>query len=232
MLRMEGREYVLPPGTMFVLLPPEKAEYFFDPQQAHYWTFRWANMGGMLSRVMWGEFRRRFGPVVHFPEGTPACREWERMLEVAERRSSSGIWEQAEAAHALFTACWLQLDGLLEAPGAPDDPVARLRELIRARFSEPVNLKELCAEVGQSREHLSRRFKEAYGQEPGGYMRQLRQRSAMMFLEHSMLPLEEVARRSGYSSAAQLVRSFTRDVGIPPGAWRQKIRRSARSVTR
>jgi AraC-like DNA-binding protein len=207
-------------GELFIALVPEPSRYYFDPAKADHWKFRWINLSGRSAVSMWGEFRRDFGPVARIPQGTTAYQELGRLIDDVEHRKLPSLSARAEAAHSVFVTCWQQLSGRTEAL---KDPVVQLRELIESRFHEPVNLKELSAEIGQSREHLTRQFKIRFGTEPAAYLRRLRHRHAEMFLERSALPIGEIARRSGYSSSGQLVRSFTQLAGVSPGAWRKTV---------
>lgn len=220
MLRWGKKLHPVPQGYLFIAVVPERSQYFFDPAVADHWTFRWVNVAGPAAASMWGEFRRDFGPVVKLE--TTAHRELGRLIHDVEHRRLQSLSARAAAAHSIFVTCWQQMSGLSEVTS---DSLIGLRERMNSRFHEPVNLKELSAEIGQSREHLSRRFKAAFGTEPAAYLRQLRHRHAEMFLERSALPIQEIARRSGYSTAGQFIRSFTKESGMTPGAWRKAVRR-------
>jgi len=220
-LHFAGKLHCVPEGSLFVALVPEKSRYYFDPMVADHWTFRWVNFMGGLAERMWGEFRQEFGPVVSVPDGTLAHRELGRLIRNLEDGRSQTLQAKAESAYSAFVTCWSQQAGL---GVAASDPVEELRERIRSRFHEPVNIKELSADLGNSREHLAREFKARYLTEPGAYLRQLRLKNVEVLLEQSTLAIDEIARCSGFSSAKPLIRAFNQTNGLSPGAWRRRAR--------
>lgn len=81
------------------------------------------------------------------------------------------------------------------------EAVARI---CRARFREPLGIKELAAHAGLSREHLTRIFTERTGISPARHLRQLRVAAAREMLDHSGMTLKETALRCGFPSAKSL----------------------------
>jgi len=59
---------------------------------------------------------------------------------------------------------------------------------------------------------------------PARYVEQVRVEAARMLLETSDAPLDTIARQTGMSSTEALRRSFTREVGTTPHAYRQRFR--------
>lgn len=72
-----------------------------------------------------------------------------------------------------------------------------------------------------SRRSFARRFTAATGTTPHAWLRSLRLSRAEELLESTYLPVEEIARRVGYGSAAVLREQFVRRRGVPPRAYRR-----------
>lgn len=89
---------------------------------------------------------------------------------------------------------------------------------------DPGSLAELA---GISRRTLERRFGEAMGTSVSAYLRRLRVRRAQTILIEDDLDLATVARRSGFTSAAELCRVFKREIGCTPGGYRAAAQRGA-----
>jgi LacI family transcriptional regulator len=93
--------------------------------------------------------------------------------------------------------------------------------LIRSRLASGIGTKEVAAAVGVSRTTLDVRFTAAIGRSASAEIRRQRLDVVRQLLSSTDLPMPEVARRSGFSSAQQLSESFTRFVGQTPTAFRK-----------
>lgn len=68
--------------------------------------------------------------------------------------------------------------------------------------------------------HFSRRFREAYGETPYGYLQTRRVERAMALLRRGDLSVTEACFEVGSTSLGSFSSTFTRLVGLPPGAYR------------
>lgn len=110
------------------------------------------------------------------------------------------------------------------------DPDPRLRELVALRrvrdridreYAAPLNVEELARGEHMSAGHLSRRFKEAYGESPYSYLMTRRIERAMTLLRRGDLSVTEVCFAVGFSSLGTFSTRFAELVGIPPSLYRQ-----------
>lgn len=101
-----------------------------------------------------------------------------------------------------------------------------LLERLIAAPEQPWSLVDMAAVTGLSRSAFSKRFLEVSGQSPGQVLLALRLRRACRELDadHSV---ETVAERIGYRSVAAFVRAFSKEYGLPPGAYRRRKRPGA-----
>lgn len=107
-----------------------------------------------------------------------------------------------------------------------DPPVATALRQVHAAPEKPWTLAALAREAGLSRSAFATRFRTLVGQTPMAYLTAWRMHRARRMLEHSPLPLPDIAERVGYTSEAAFHRAFKRVCGQPPGAFRRN-RRSA-----
>ena len=104
---------------------------------------------------------------------------------------------------------------------------ARLRavhDTIEARLHEDLGLDDLAAACGLSRWHFLRAFRAATGHTPYRYLMRRRIERARTLLAAGAGSVEEVAHRTGFADAAHFSRSFAREVGLPPSAYRRAVR--------
>ncbi|MER5198378.1 GlxA family transcriptional regulator [Streptomyces sp. NPDC002755] len=114
----------------------------------------------------------------------------------------------------------------LAAPVPEDCRDERLAEVLawaRENLHQPLPVAELARRAVMSKRSFARRFTAATGTTPHAWLRSLRLSSAEEFLETTDLPVEEIARRVGYGSAAVLREQFVRRRGVPPRSYRRSF---------
>jgi AraC-like DNA-binding protein len=111
--------------------------------------------------------------------------------------------------------------GQAAPPGAsPPHWLARVREALHARFTEPLTLAALAELAGVHPVHLAATFRRHTGCTVGQYLRRLRVDEARRLLLDSDAPLAEVALAAGFADQSHLTRLFKRQVGLTPAAFR------------
>lgn len=116
----------------------------------------------------------------------------------------------------------------LAAPAPADCQDERLADVLawtRAHLHEPLPVAELARRAMMSKRSFARRFAAATGTTPHAWLLNLRLSSAEELLETTDLPVEEIARRVGYGSAAVLREQFVRRRGVPPRSYRRSFTR-------
>ena len=111
----------------------------------------------------------------------------------------------------------------IESPlPAPDDsePVGETMTWALGHLDRPLPVARLARRAGMSRRNFDRRFREITGAAPLTWLTHQRVLRARQLLESTRLPVEEVARRCGFSSAAALRQPFKRVTGTAPAAYR------------
>ncbi|MFL5303658.1 MAG: helix-turn-helix domain-containing protein [Polyangia bacterium] len=99
------------------------------------------------------------------------------------------------------------------------DRARRVRDILHARFAEPIGLPELAKEVGVSTFHLPRIFKREFGLPPHAYQNHLRIAEARRLLRKGLAP-SQVAQEVGFCDQSHLNRQFKRTLGFTPAAFR------------
>ena len=95
-----------------------------------------------------------------------------------------------------------------------------MRRLIDTRYAEDLTLESLAAQVGRSRFHLSRAFREAYQMTPGEYLTHVRLTHAARLLVSTSLPVKEIGRQVGIPGSAYFTVLFKQHYGCPPREYR------------
>lgn len=90
----------------------------------------------------------------------------------------------------------------------------RVRDRIDRESTKPLNVEALARGVHLSAGHLSRQFKQAYGESPYSYLMTRRIERAMALLRRGDLSVTEVCFQVGCSSLGTFSTRFTELVGV------------------
>jgi AraC-like DNA-binding protein len=99
----------------------------------------------------------------------------------------------------------------------------RVRDRIDRDYAQPLDVEALARGVHMSAGHLSRQFKQAYGESPYGYVMTRRIERAMALLRRGDLSVTEVCFEVGCSSLGTFSTRFTELVGVPPSVYRTRF---------
>jgi CheY-like chemotaxis protein/AraC-like DNA-binding protein len=94
-------------------------------------------------------------------------------------------------------------------------------DLMANQCRDPLTVDEIAHRVGVSEDHLIRVFRQAFGLPAATYYVRLRIAVACRLLSDTDQKMDDVARRVGYSGAANLSRAFKEVMGIRPSEYRR-----------
>ena len=97
----------------------------------------------------------------------------------------------------------------------------RVRDRIDREYAQPLNVEDLARGVHVSAGHLSRQFRQAYGESVYSYLMTRRIERAMALLDRGDLSVTEVCFAVGSSSLGTFSTRFTELVGVSPAAYRR-----------
>jgi AraC-like DNA-binding protein len=102
----------------------------------------------------------------------------------------------------------------------PDRHLLRAKDLVDARYAEPLTVDDLARAAGLSRAHFSREFRRAFGESPHAYLLTRRLERAAALLRTTDRSVAEVCLAVGLQSVGSFTTSFTRMFGCSPTAYR------------
>jgi transcriptional regulator GlxA family with amidase domain len=105
-----------------------------------------------------------------------------------------------------------------------EDPVAETMSWALARLEEVLPVDMLASRAHMSRRNYDRRFREITGASPATWLAHQRVIRAQRLLEVTGLPVDQIARDCGFSSAETLRPHFRKLVGVAPSAYRETFR--------
>ncbi|MGW3087383.1 helix-turn-helix transcriptional regulator [Streptomyces sp. NPDC001108] len=106
----------------------------------------------------------------------------------------------------------------------------RVRDRIDRDFAQPLDVETLARGAHMSAGHLSRAFRQAYGESPYGYLMTRRVERAMSLLRRGDLGVTEVCFMVGCSSLGTFSTRFTELVGMAPSTYRREAARATEGM--
>jgi transcriptional regulator GlxA family with amidase domain len=108
------------------------------------------------------------------------------------------------------------------------DRIQKALTYAKSHLTNELSVEELAEAVHLSPRQFGRVFREETGQTPAKAIERLRTEAARLMIESQLLPIETVARDTGFGDPDRMRRAFLRAYGQPP----QVIRRANRTEVR
>ncbi len=196
--------------TMFPAEQPHQNLWGRDGGEALHLEFSagWMQRAGAAARVL--------GRAADFDRGLP--------LAVAARVASECRQPDDVTPLAveglvleLLAACRRE-DAALPAAAPPW--LQRAADRLRDDWRTPPGLAELAREAGVSPDHLTRRFRAAFGLRPGEFLRRRRIDEARRLMHETPASLADIALACGFADQSHFGRVFKRLHGVSPERFR------------
>jgi AraC-like DNA-binding protein len=217
--RYRGQEQVVSPGCLQLMEPGEVHRTTRVSAPASFFVIWWqprlladsaASLGASSS--------------VHLKYAqTEHPRLQSAFLDLHASIQRNGDAAEVEAHFVASTHLLLELCGEHQLPARPrgtHPAIRKVRAKLHDEYMHPLSLDQLAREVGLSKFHVARCFKEATGVAPHQYQKLVRLQSARRHIERGVC-VREAAAAAGFADEAHLSRSFRAWLGISPGSWRR-----------
>lgn len=215
-----GERRLAEEGHALLFTHDEASSYGYPPEETRPYQLRYLafKLGGL--RPWFDRLRAEFGPVVRMANKGEAAAVLDETMQRFRTREFRDRLQETEMLHRLL----IELYREQVAAARIHDPIEYGSHYLRDHFRSPLNLKELAARCGVSREHFIRAFGQRYGEPPGELLRRLRLEQADRMLRATRLPIQEVALACGFADANTFCRAYRVRHGHTPGQARQTRR--------
>jgi transcriptional regulator GlxA family with amidase domain len=99
----------------------------------------------------------------------------------------------------------------------------KAKDLVDARYAEPLTVDDMARAAGLSRAHFSREFRRAFGESPHAYLLTRRLERAAALLRHTDRSVADICFTVGLQSLGSFTTSFTRTYGQSPARYRESF---------
>lgn len=200
---------------------------------------------GSSWRIPWRAGRRRwvglyidpqyFGKKLVDPEALVPCADIvgmpiESMLfrigqeAMTPARDSREVIKHMSEAILVYLARHIELTRarkIAPSEGLSHQQVARIRALIEGADTNMPTIDDLSEIVGISPRHLTRLFKQSFGQTIHEFVSKVRLQKAIEYLTTTDVPIKEIAHKLGFTSASTLIAVFRATTGRTPIQYRR-----------
>lgn len=214
-----NRPVALSQGNLLLLAPGEWHRCRPDPETG--WGTLWIGFGGKMARSIVRRVFHQDGsfvlPVAKANEfESSAMRLVNQMLKFGERRLLSSAGDLMSLLGRIA-----EEDFDSEAVVTTSGAIREAQSEIIRRACETIDLMELAKSVGMTYDSFRHQFADMTGFSPLQFQLTERMRVAKNLVANTNLPISEIARRTGFSSAAYFARSFKAATKLSPIGYRR-----------
>ena len=225
----DGKTFSLSKGKAFVITPENLIRY--EAEKGKSWTYCWISFSGTDCDTLFEQ--------CGFTDET-AVFDFEEE-DIAPLKKYLSVLREGSAANApvfALSVCAMCFEVLRNCAaklrcGEPKDQgmsssiIDTAVAYMQANLHKPMNVAQLCRELGISRTYFSTLFESTLKQPPYQYLQNLRiQRASELLLSDKNLHVYEVAEMVGFSSTAQFCKTFHKILGCRPSQFRIKYSKS------
>ena len=214
-----NRPIALSQGKLLLLAPGEWHRCRPDPETG--WGTLWIGFGGKMARSIVRRVFHQDGsfvlPVAKANEfESSAMRLVNQMLKFGERRLLSSAGDLMSLLGRIA-----EEDFDSEAVVTTSGAIREAQSEIIRRACETIDLMELAKSVGMTYDSFRHQFADMTGFSPLQFQLTERMRVAKNLVANTNMPISEIARRTGFSSAAYFARSFKAATKLSPIGYRR-----------
>lgn len=198
--------------------------YYPDPQQP--WSKHFISVTGMLAQALI-QFHK-LEKIAYVPQaGVKDLFKRFDQLAQQTRQGHNGHEQVHHKAALLFHELLARLHARLQQDHVTGiDDVAALKLLLDDAIQKPINMQQLCDQIGKSESYLIRMFKRTMEQTPYDYLLARRLEYARFLLTETPLPVKTIAYRVQFTDPYYFSNFFKRKIGCSPLAYRRRSRQS------
>jgi len=223
-LRYRDCDAVVEPGQTMLLCYPHEHRCWADAGDR--WEYFYITLGGHEAVRGIREIVDRTGPILRFPQDSPALMRAADACAAAIKGSLDAPYRASELAYSIVMGLLSEnadsARKIADKPASTTVPafIPAVEEFCRLNYARPIGVDDMARVANMSRFHFSRVFEKARGTPPGRYLARLRLEEAMRLVSAGGTTVKEVAHRCGYSDANYFCKVFRKSFGVSPGAYR------------
>ncbi|MFA9476695.1 helix-turn-helix transcriptional regulator [Phycisphaerales bacterium AB-hyl4] len=213
-----GEQRVGPGDLMLVTYGESSAYGSSDRPLDEPYACHWACLDGVGLVEHVQAFRKQFGSVIPLGLHHPLLTEVDELIAMARPTAGTSAMDGAAMVYGLIMRLFEHAE---QQRMQQLSPVQRAVDFLVREPCRVMSLEAVARRYGCSREHLSRLFHERTQQTPNTYINAAKTRRSLRLLQHTDLPLSEVASQAGFPSVKTMRRHVRTTTGQTPQQTRE-----------
>jgi transcriptional regulator GlxA family with amidase domain len=119
-----------------------------------------------------------------------------------------------------------QYSRILSSQAVESNPLRELQIYMLEHLKDDLSVETLAERIGMSPRHFSRVCTREMKMSPGQLVERLRVEAAQRMIDNSSMGLKEIAGQCGFGSTDSMRRAFQHVLGVSPGEYTKRFRRS------
>lgn len=219
--RYKKQEYRLTPGMAFLQNHNDvNTAYYYPSDGKQPWNFIWFAFFSKTAESIVREMVSHYGYIYRLPLDSGIIK---KLKSYNHYRGTLQILSPLEATKMVMDIL-TGLDKHIEAKynaSTQSNLIRRVQEYIFENISNEIGVEQIAQNIGISREHLSRIFRQQLNESPSRYLIKRKIELACKLLISTNLTCKEIAERIGYENSVSFNRAFKSLVRMPPGQLRE-----------
>lgn len=215
-LKIDGKEYAVSAGDMYIIPPSSTHLYRSDPQNP--WKKIWFNSSGILLSELLRIYGINQKNVFKNADGSVYLK---KILKICGDKTVPPEETDSRAAAVMFElVCFLaNLQNKSKDETNPD--ALKIKSYINTNVDKNITISELSKLIFRSESQTVRIFKAAYGTTPYDYLLGQKIERANLFLQNTRLPVKEIAIKLGFCDEHYFSNLYKKRCGITPSDFRK-----------
>ncbi|CAG7599585.1 HTH-type transcriptional activator RhaR [Paenibacillus solanacearum] len=222
-LELGNTTYRVPRHHGFFVTIPSAHRYYYDPSVQTPWEFIWIKLNMEGSSHYWQHFVQSFGPVAAIKPDSDTILLLQKLYnDVAAKKFADSKYDMSVRVHEWLLTLLRLSEGEKHPSSDWPEPVRLANQFIERHYGEPVSLEQIANAAQLSKHYLCKTFRKFTGTTPIDYLRKLRIEEAVRLLQHTDIPISQIAMKTGFDNASYFGKVFHQLVGITPTEFRQR----------
>lgn len=217
-LKYDGKTVDIARGDIF-FMPRGRAHEYFPYEKK--WAVRWIVFDGSGIEALMRELGFEDPVVVHTDDLSPLQRLFDKIFITLRADRVYGNYLCSGLTYQFIMEFHrLSLDVSVPNGNIKNEILMSALNYIEDNLKTDFSVGELAAVSGVSQQYLGRLFRQAINASPAEYIIKRRIREAMRLLTETDMPIADISRICGFSSAGYFCAVFRKNEGMTPSAYR------------
>ncbi len=188
------------------------------------WQILWVQFSGQAALGYYSQYKTKNLPYLNTAQNPRIRPLMEKLVSVNKTKSVGAEFLSSKLLVDLLTEILFTAGAVISPKAhAPDFIEAALKD-IDAHFSSDLSLEYFSKKLMVSKFHFAKEFKKHTGFSPIEYVISARINSAKQLLQHSDLPVSEIAGSVGFHSTCHFINIFKQKTGRTPLQFKKQYR--------